>query len=77
MIEMKLETSATAELIDACDSLHEILRPLDPRIEVSALITMMCRRAVLYGLDKDLVLEAIDHGYDAFKLAMSKDGPMQ
>jgi hypothetical protein len=71
------DTSVSTDLVEACDSLSAVLRPLDPNVEISALITMVCRCAVVYGLNKNVVLKAIDDGYDAFMLAISDDGPMQ
>ena len=71
------DMSANPDLVHACDSLSSVLQPLDPRIEISALISMMCGCAVLYGLDKEAVLQAIDEGYDAFMLVLSDGGPMQ
>lgn len=79
MLKVKHEDDrgVSSDLVHACDSLREVLRPLDPNVEISALVTMVCRCAAVYRLDKNIVLKAIDEGYDAFMLALTDNGPMQ
>jgi hypothetical protein len=75
-VKAKVENDASPELRDACRNLSEILYPLHPAIEISALVTMVCRTAVVYDIPKDAFIDALNEGYDTFKLMMA-EGPMQ
>ncbi len=65
------------DLITACEGISKLLAPLHPQTEVSALITLLCRLSVVYGMDRDMVTNAVAAGYDAFALALAPDGPIQ
>lgn len=75
-MKLKTEDNVSPELFEACRDLSVLLDRLPLEVEVSALITLVCRSAVMYDINREVFLKSLGEGYDAFKL-MVADGPMQ
>lgn len=71
-VKGKVDVDVSPELQNACSDLSKVLYPLPPGIEISALVTMVCRTAIAYDIPRDVFLDALGSGYDTFKLMLSE-----